>query len=62
MRCFNLETKIAVSTRNKKYKTQDEGEGTLRRCDGMGRDLPAVRPAGGPKHRRLLAEVANAMS
>jgi hypothetical protein len=45
-----------------KYKTQDGGEGTLRRCDGMGRDLPAVRPAGGPKHRRLLAEVANAMS
>ena len=58
MRCFALKQKSQFQHVTDKIQDAEMGgERTLCRCDGMGRDLPAVRAALGPEHRRLSAAI-----
>ena len=60
MRCFTLKA-FVVSAQKQKKQAAETGEGTLRYCEGMGRDLPAGRAAGGAERLRLPAAVADAL-
>ena len=60
MRCFALKA-FVVSAQKQKKQAAETGEGTLRYCEGMGRDLPAGRAAGGAERLRLPAAVADAL-
>ena len=59
LRCFTLQIEFAVSAQNRKKKQQQRGVGTLRYCEGMGRDLPAGRAAGGAERLPLPAAAAD---
>ena len=48
----------SFSTKQKK-KQQQRGVGTLRYCEGMGRDLPAGMAAGGAERLPLPAAAAD---
>ena len=50
----------SFNTKQKK-KQQQRGVGTLRYCEGMGRDLPAGRAAGGAERMWLSAAAADAL-
>ncbi len=51
----------SFNTKHYKKQQQRGGEGTLRYCEGMGRDLPAGRAAGGAERLWLSAAAAYAL-
>ena len=57
---FHPKSISSFSTKAEK-QAAETGEGTLRYYEGMGRDLPAGRAAGGAERLRLPAAVANAL-